>query len=203
MVSEDDGGGTLENTLKYFKKYGKHKGKFNDYYATVHFAEQALAESVSGGITEAELKILVAYDDAIGNEYNTALNQISQEFFDRGMLVTSREPLALRGAELGFDLLPEVTSSEKKTDLLTAVFPTNISILKHIFRNAPGHFAEDTAINRALMTDTVQSRYLVEADSYGNQIYARQLSNGTEIWVEVRNGTIRNGGLNELPRWAK
>ena len=149
------------------------------------------------------MKILVAYDDAIRNEYNKALNQISQKSFDRGMLATSREPLALRGAQMGFGLLPEISDPAKKTELLMAVFPTSVSILKHIFRNAPGHFAEDTAVNRALMVNTVQSQYFVETDAHGNQIYARQLSDGTEVWVEVRNSTIRNGGLNDLPRWTK
>jgi RHS repeat-associated protein len=82
---------------------------------------------------------------------------------------------------------------------IAGLFPANRSILKHIFREAPGHLAEDTAANRALLADIVQSENLVEIDINGNQIYAKQLSDGTEVWVEVRDGMIRNGGLNETP----
>jgi hypothetical protein len=83
----------------------------------------------------------------------------------------------------------------------TVLFPTNKGQLQHIFRDATGHFAVDTAANRALLASTVQPGNFVGVDKYGNQIYAQQLSDGTEVWVEVRNGTIRNGGLNETPRY--
>lgn len=82
-------------------------------------------------------------------------------------------------------------------------FPTNSGQTKHIFRDAPGHFADDTAMNRSLMVDTVQNRYYMETDIYGTQIYARLLDDGAEIWVYVRDGVIRNGGLNQAPRYTK
>jgi hypothetical protein len=54
-----------------------------------------------------------------------------------------------------------------------------------------------------LLVDTTQGEYFVEVDPHGNSIYARVLNDGTEVWAEVRNGVIRNGGLNQVPIWKK
>jgi len=113
-ISDSDGGGSLEQTLLYFKKYGKHGDTFNDYYATVYFAEQALAESLSGGITLDELKILSAYDESIKNEYNKAINWAHQGSLTEGMFSNFREPLALRASKLGFDYMPELSQSNEE-----------------------------------------------------------------------------------------
>jgi len=77
-------------------------------------------------------------------------------------------------------------------------FPSNEGQVRHIFRDKEGHFATDTAMNRALLVDTVQNQYYIETDPYGNQIYAQRLDNSTEVWVEVR-----NGGLNLTPIHTK
>jgi RHS repeat-associated protein len=111
VACPDCGGASLENTRDYFKDHGKHGEKFNNYYTTVHFAEQALAESVSGGITLDELEILSAYDDAIKNEYGAALHQISQNSLNPGMFSTSRPALPTRAFELGFDYTEENSQS--------------------------------------------------------------------------------------------
>jgi len=71
--------------------------------------------------------------------------------------------------------------------------------LGHIFRNEAGHLAEDTLTNRNLLLGTVSGKNFVKADSFGNQWYARLLDDGTEAWVQVRNGIIQNGGVNLEP----
>ena len=85
----------------------------------------------------------------------------------------------------------------------TVGFPTQSSQLSHIFRDAPGHLAKDTLANRNLIMDTISRGNFIMTDKYGNQIFARMLDNGTEVWAYVRNGVIWDAGLNQVPRWIK
>jgi RHS repeat-associated protein len=95
---------------------------------------------------------------------------------------------------------------KKMDDVLgisNAAFPTQPSQLGHIFRDASGHFAEDTLANRNLIMDTISRGNFIMTDNYGNQVFARILDNGTEVWVYIRNGVIWDGGLNQVTRWIK
>jgi hypothetical protein len=83
-----------------------------------------------------------------------------------------------------------------------AVFRSDTS---HIFRNATGHFVEDTAANRALIRSAIKPEHLRSTttlkDGATLQRYFWTLSNGKQAWAEVRNGSeITNGGLNATPR---
>jgi len=73
--------------------------------------------------------------------------------------------------------------------------------LPHIFRRAPGHFVQDTAAARELIQTTVTEANFVGLSAKGNQIYARLLDTGAQIWVHVWNGAIRDGGRNDVP-WS-
>jgi len=73
--------------------------------------------------------------------------------------------------------------------------------LPHIFRAAPGHFAVETAEARELIQTTVIEEHLVGTSADGNRVYARLLETGAQIWAFVRNGTIRDGGCNDVP-WS-
>lgn len=78
-------------------------------------------------------------------------------------------------------------------------FIDNPGQMDHIFRDK--HLLKDTIENRNLLLDTVSSKFFQYTDEYGNDVFARMLDDGTEVWVEVYNGTLRNGGINLKPRY--
>lgn len=50
-----------------------------------------------------------------------------------------------------------------------------------------------------LLVDTVRPEHLLGVDQFGSSWYARQIETG-QLWVLVRGGYIRNGGLNKVTR---
>lgn len=72
--------------------------------------------------------------------------------------------------------------------------------LKHMFANRPGHLP-DTPENRALLESVSNnpSNYL-GTDRMNTQWYAQTQSDGSQIWARVWNGSIFNGGINDIPR---
>lgn len=79
--------------------------------------------------------------------------------------------------------------------------PKNDSQLKHIFRKKAGHL-KDTPENRVLLEQTANNENnYIGSDAFGNQWYSQMLSDSKQIWVEVRNDTIQNGGINSPPRY--
>ena len=77
-------------------------------------------------------------------------------------------------------------------------FPNNKSNLNHIFSGTTGHFGSDTPQNRALILGTISPSFYV-GSKYGTDIYRQTLANGTQVWVEVYDHVISNGGLNQTP----
>ena len=72
--------------------------------------------------------------------------------------------------------------------------------LGHIFRDAPGHLP-DTPANRKLLQGVADDpATTLGPDKFGNTWSARTLDDGTQVWVQTRNGDIINGGLNQTPR---
>jgi RHS repeat-associated protein len=71
---------------------------------------------------------------------------------------------------------------------------------EHIFREAPGHLAEDTVENRMLLEDAVRPGNYVMTKPPGVLVYREMLPDGEQVWVEVYNGRITNGGVNEAPQ---
>lgn len=83
-------------------------------------------------------------------------------------------------------------------------FPNNRAQLHHIFRNREGHLMKDTPENRAIIAQATMSREnYVGTDKDGNEIYLKKNSDGTQSWAEVRDGVIRDSGLNSKGQPAK
>ncbi|MDX2162314.1 MAG: hypothetical protein SF162_13390, partial [bacterium] len=81
----------------------------------------------------------------------------------------------------------------------SASFPENESQLRHIFAEREGHVI-DTLENRTMIQNTVAEANYLGPDQYGNHWYAQIQSDGTQIWVRVRNGRIINAGVNQVPK---
>ncbi len=70
----------------------------------------------------------------------------------------------------------------------------------HMFGNRDGHFP-DTPENRKLLTELVaDAKNYLGPDKRGNTWYAKMLPSGKQLWASVKDGLIRNGGLNDIPR---
>jgi hypothetical protein len=74
----------------------------------------------------------------------------------------------------------------------------------HIFRDARGHLSDDTPENRELLQDAVSPENLdnkkILLDGSMLETYHQNLPDGRQVWVEVRDGIITNGGVNNTPR---
>ena len=72
---------------------------------------------------------------------------------------------------------------------------------RHIFRDVAGHFAEDTLENRQVLISAVGNpKNFLGTDRFGNEWWAERRDDGTQIWAQVREGRIMNGGINITPR---
>lgn len=68
-----------------------------------------------------------------------------------------------------------------------------------IFGTRDGHIA-DTQENRALLTSVANNpATTLGPDKYGTMWSAQLQSDGTQVWVQTRNGQIWNGGVNKTP----
>jgi hypothetical protein len=101
--------------------------------------------------------------------------------------------------------LPVPTSQVAKggtsaVNRLSNALPENPSQLSHIFRDAPGHLP-DTPANRQLLLDTgTNPSNSLGTNRFGNDVFISTRANGSQVWVETRNGIIQNGGVNNPPR---
>jgi hypothetical protein len=106
--------------------------------------------------------------------------------------------LATYGVERGVQIL----STPKEEDAIALILNKDVPIAKdqapHIFRDAPGHISEDNSENRQILIDNVIPENFINADRHGNEHYYSQTKRG-QVWVELRNGEIRDGGINNPP----
>jgi hypothetical protein len=72
--------------------------------------------------------------------------------------------------------------------------------IRHIFRAARGHLP-DTPSNRRLLEMVANDpQAFLGRDNFGNDRFGRLLADGRQVWVQVREGVIVNGGANSFPR---
>lgn len=77
--------------------------------------------------------------------------------------------------------------------------PANSSQLSHMFGDREGHLP-DTAENRALIEGLANDPgCYIGTDQRGNEWYARNNPDGSQIWASVRNGVVQNCGENSVP----
>jgi hypothetical protein len=63
-----------------------------------------------------------------------------------------------------------------------------------------GHIA-NTPANRALLTDVANDpKTALGVDQFGNTWSGKTLPDGTQVWVQTRNGQVWNAGVNQIPR---
>ncbi len=75
------------------------------------------------------------------------------------------------------------------------------SRVSHIFRNSEGHFIHDNLMNRkTLINVSNDPKAFLGKDVLGNYWFAKQNYEGSQIWVQVRNNKIINGGINMKPK---
>ena len=103
-----------------------------------------------------------------------------------------REDKATTTAEQGNTTLPP----ESKTQITISE-----NDLDHIFRDKPGHLKENNAHNRDLLISTAtNAKNFFGICERGSSWFAENMPDGTQIWAEVRNGKVRNGGINSTPK---
>ncbi len=69
----------------------------------------------------------------------------------------------------------------------------------HIFDDRPGHMI-DTPENRDLLLKLASDiKNYFGPNKHGSSCYAKTLENGKQLWAYVRNGVIRNAGINDIP----
>ena len=70
----------------------------------------------------------------------------------------------------------------------------------HIFRDKEGHLP-NTLENRQLLERLANDpAKMLGKDKHGNEWCASTRPDGTQVWTELRNGEIINGGVNATPR---
>lgn len=94
---------------------------------------------------------------------------------------------------------PNEKESQKPKEPIT--LSKSASNISHIFRNKEGHFKIDTPENRRLLLETANDKCnFLGSNKHGTEWYAKITENGKQIWAEVRNGEIKNGGINDIPK---
>jgi filamentous hemagglutinin len=85
--------------------------------------------------------------------------------------------------------------------LLKPKWPTKDSQLKHIFSKRKGHVADTLENRRLLESVAFERKNLVgKKQAGGSELFVKQLDDGRQVWIEVRNGIIQDAGLNDSPR---
>ena len=132
------------------------------------------------------------------------LKEVGEEVGEKAVKTVEGETSEILEKELVEGITDDVaktaTEIEKNSITRTNKIPNNDSTTGHIFRNAEGHIP-DTPENRNLLEDVANnSDNFLGFDKYGNEWYTQIQKDGTQVWVQARNGKIFEGGVNKIPK---
>ena len=69
--------------------------------------------------------------------------------------------------------------------------------IPHIFREANDNFREDTPANRQALIEVASNpANFVGSDRFGSAWFAEVRADGSQVWAQVHEGMIVNGGVN-------
>ncbi len=131
-----------------------------------------------------------------------ALEEVHPELWLWGSLETAKlgvglGKIAARSGKNIFSSLGFWRRSEKTLE--------SISIpeerIAHIFRNKEGHLLNTPENHQLLKSVAEDKSAILGKDKFGNIWSATTNQDGTQIWVQIRNGKIINGGLNLRPKF--
>lgn len=72
--------------------------------------------------------------------------------------------------------------------------------ISHIFRKKAGHLVNTHSNRKLLENISKNSKFKLGVDKYGNTWHAKTMQDGSQVWVQIRNGKIVNGGLNRTSK---
>jgi RHS repeat-associated protein len=163
-------------------------------------AESALTAGLAGATTDMSLQTGISL--ATGNGVPSPCQNLKTGAYGfAGGLTGYGLANNLRTTTTLTHTLETQTTARSVGEIATVDFRSDTA---HIFRNATGHLAEDTAENRMLIRSALDPSHLRDTitlkDGSTLEKYFRTMPDGTQAWAEVRNGEITNGGLNVIPR---
>jgi hypothetical protein len=95
-----------------------------------------------------------------------------------------------------------LTLHMKKEGDLSDVDVTFSNNPNHIFNNNPGHVPDSPEIRNLIESMVKDVDNFLVTDKRNKLWFAKILKDGTQAWAEVRDGVIRNCGINKVPREA-
>jgi hypothetical protein len=155
-----------------------------------------IAETSSEETAEIAEKVVEEVAEVIEAAAEKVINSPGIEETTTGAEAVIAESSEVEVAE-SVTLESETNVAKELTENKIDFFKNNI---KHIFRDAEGHL-QDTPANRQKILEMAndQQNYFPELDARGNLWCAKTLDDGSQLWASIRNGQIRNAGLNPIP----
>ena len=90
------------------------------------------------------------------------------------------------------DNIPEALKGKEK-------MPPHNDQIKHIMADRPGHLP-DTPENRKKLLDLANDMSCYRGkDMHGIDWHIKELDDGSQLWVSIKDGIVQNGGVNNPP----
>lgn len=161
-------------------------------------ASVGLATGLAAGAMAAVTSIYSGYTEAVFEYANGIKDKIHEDIDDLFDANSTNEKESNEETDSTNDENATSDDSQTPDDDQKTI---DESSADHIFRDAEGHLKDDTPENRKKLEGVANdNNNFLGTDQYGNDWYAKDNSDGTQTWVEVRGNKIRNGGVNLTPK---